>query len=658
MDPLQTHLHKCKLNDKRYKKLTKIIEGMRDKSKTSEEMLWMFTDKCYGAEKDRKLAKMQARTFLLTLFGDIDLLKNKGPKYAVEKLLKSQKRQGATQYGERIVVETLSARKGKSENFIVQEHDFNSEAKIADHPMWTRKLDKYLVGPTLGVGGTATVKLAWNTKIGKKVALKILQSRYAFSAAKEIDILKELNHENIVRVYDCYDNVDWHGSITTVFAIEYANNGELIEYLMYTKKFEDDLARWFFRSLTKGMEYCHSQDVIHRDLKHDNCLLGENFVVKITDFGFATHYYKDQGMKMKTAIGTAQYAAPEILAAKSYTESVDIFSMGVMLFIALAGSQPWRKADPKSDRWFRMVHNKKWDEFFSYHKRSHAFTPEQKTILRGILEPKPENRWSLDEIQRCKWYKGKTLPQDEVESRLKQRKFEVDEKKFRDMQVRGVKSRRHFDIFSLPLAPVYFQPAPGQSFITNIRAKWAIEAIMDTIVILKGTIIEVKPEKFRVTFQFKKLVEDGYRYVEIVEDENHTVEELTEDTKEEIKKQDTKEERKKHKEKIIKKVAVRGSVQMWLVPGQNRALADLAKGKALIKEMEAEGKEIGEKEMAALEKTVPPIKNYAVFKAEGGGDTRYLFGQIYQDILLNLPAELIANDEYGHDEYGLDENKE
>merc|ERR1711920_742671 len=102
------------------------------------------------------------------------------------------------------------------------------------------------------------------------------------------------------------------------------------------------------------MEYCHSQNVIHRDLKHASCLLGENFVVKITDFGScATHYYMEEGMKMKTASGTGYYAAPEILAGKLYTESVDIFSMGVMLFIALVGIQPWRKADPKTDLWYR-----------------------------------------------------------------------------------------------------------------------------------------------------------------------------------------------------------------------------------------------------------------------------------------------------------------
>merc|ERR1719233_2616338 len=100
-----------------------------------------------------------------------------------------------------------------------------------------------------------------------------------------------------------------------VLAIEYARNGDLIDYVVYTPRFDDKLARWFFSSLVEGVEYCHSKNVIHRDLKLDNCLLSKDFVLKISDFGFATYYDRDL---MVTPIGTAQYAAPEILEGKKY----------------------------------------------------------------------------------------------------------------------------------------------------------------------------------------------------------------------------------------------------------------------------------------------------------------------------------------------------
>merc|ERR1719228_2836250 len=110
---------------------------------------------------------------------------------------------------------------------------------------------------------------------------------------------------------------------------------------------------------------------------------------------------------MKSMKGTPQYAAPEILRKEKYGKSVDIFSMGVMLFIALAGSQPWRMANPHADRWYKMVHTGKWKEFFKYHKRSHDFSRDQKEILMGILQPEPKSRWTLEEIRRCKWSNGK-----------------------------------------------------------------------------------------------------------------------------------------------------------------------------------------------------------------------------------------------------------
>jgi len=650
MDPLlATHLDRCKLNEKRYRRLTKILKDMRDRAKDTDQLVDLFTTKCYGAEKDRNLAKLQASTFLEALFGNINRIMDLGPEGAmdefVEKIRDRGREKASIKYGKAIIVDDL--KKGRSVDFSAHLHE-TTEAKMATHPMWTRKLDKYLVGPTLGVGGTAKVKLAWDTEKNRKVALKILQPKYAFSAQKEIDILKKLDHKNVVRVYDCYDNVMWNKEErTTVFAIEYANQGELIEYLMYTSKFEDDLARWFFQSLTEGMDYCHSQNVIHRDLKHDNCLLGENFVVKITDFGFATHYYKEEGTKMKTAIGTAQYAAPEILAGKKYTESVDIFSMGVMLFIALVGSQPWRKADPRSDRWYKMIDQGKWSNFFNYHKRSHEFTDDQKTILKGILEPNPKERWTLERLKRCNWYRGKTLSQDEVAMRLTKRKATVDDKKFRAMRPPVNKNKRDADIFAKRLPLVYFRPATGLSFVTDTKAEWALEAIADAIHALNGKVTETNVDNFKLSFYVCKLVFTGKKDKETGDRETD-------------------------------KVKVSGSVRMWTKPGQEEALKELAMymeaSKSKTKKDEAAANDKDEKDYSSAKEQnkpqkasesfnkseeneeekirerskddikIPPIKSYAIFMAECSGEARILFSQVYSDILKQLPADIVFKD--------------
>jgi len=639
MDPLLLkHLIQCQLDEKRYQKLTKVLNSLKAKSSGADELLDLFARKCYGAEPDRQLAKLQAQTFLEALFGNVESIMDYGPEGAIKLILSDYRRHesdnGKSSRKPSKPIYVVRLKKGKSPKFCGQLHDFVDDAKIADHPMWTKKLSNYLIGPILGVGGTAEVKLGYDAVTKKEVALKIMKPKFAYSAAQEINILKKLNHKNIIRVYDCYDNVILTDCRkTTVFAIEYANQGELIEYLMYTSKFENDLARWFFQSLTEGMEYCHSMNVIHRDLKHDNCLLGENFVVKITDFGFATHYYKEKGTLMKTAIGTTQYAAPEVLAGKRYNEKVDIFSMGVMLFICLAGSQPWRKADPNSDRWYRMVHANKWDKFFAYHTRSHKFTEDQKTILKGILAPEADNRWSINEIKRCMWYKGK-LSQNEVEMRLKKRKMKVDETKFRAMTPGDNEVRRAFDIFSSRLPLVYFRPPSPLSFVTDKKAEWVLEDISNVIISLKGVITKDEPEKFKLSFFVKKFVDTGF-----------------------------KDQKKK---KIFDKVRIDASVQMWTMPGQGEALSERDKETAALLASNDNATIVGaekisisqssdkESNSAKIAKKIPKIKSYAIFMAECSGEPRLLFPDVYSDILTRLPAGTISK-EYLQD---LDERKE
>merc|ERR1719410_1362535 len=105
-------------------------------------------------------------------------------------------------------------------------------------------------------------------------------------------------------------------------------------------------------------------------MKHDNCLLGQGYELKITDFGYSKRC--DLSKEMQTRIGTTQYAAPEVLSGKKYNALVDIFSLGVMLFVALSGTQPWRQAT-KKDKWYIMAYKGKWDDFWNYHTRKHTF---------------------------------------------------------------------------------------------------------------------------------------------------------------------------------------------------------------------------------------------------------------------------------------------
>lgn len=573
-----------------------------------DELVTEFANKCYAQEEDRTLAKLHAQTFIDALFGNVANVLEYGPEMAVGRTLNAQRPKFHQPRNQKSCVVNAEVR--TSPKFIALLHDLDCK-DIGKHHMWTKKLEHYLVGPTLGVGGTAKVKLGYNTLTKTKVAMKILKPKHAASAKKEINILKKLNHKNVVRVYDCFTDVSWNKQKTTVFSIEYASQGDLIEYLMYTSKFEDDLARWFFSSLTEGVEYCHEQKIIHRDLKHDNCLLGDNFELKITDFGFATLWKDDF---MKTAIGTEQYAAPEIIKGEKYTDAVDIFSMGVMLFIALAASWPWRKASARSDQRYRMARAGEWDKFFKYHERSHKFTTDQKVILRGLLEHNPTNRWKIKDIQSSKWFNGSTLPQKEVAARLKERKRKVDIKKYRAMRQGGKVTRRGGEIFTHGLPWVYFQPIPRLSFVTDERPEWVLEHIANVISDLKGDVTKWDKKKYKLTFFVTKLIETG-RYIN-----------------------------KATKKKEYEKVRVCASAQMWTLPGQEQgeqALADLEK---VVSETTENKNSMVEELDEAVTKNTPTRKSIAVFRAEGGGLAKYLFPEIYSDILLALPADLICTE--------------
>jgi len=592
---LEKHLRRCKLTVKSYEKLITKVNALLPTCESRDEFMVKFANKCYRKEPDRKLAMRQAKGFLESLCGNIDTLISEGPEVAIEIFLKSKTKNI-------IQVERISHKSSPSTSYLLEPED---EKAIENHPMWTERLKHYLVGPTLGKGGTSVVKLALDKNTNKKVAMKILKPKFAKTAKKELKILRELDHKNIVKVYDWFDHVIWDKKETSVFALEYAEHGELTDYLMYTSKFEGKLARWFFVSLTRAVKYCHEMNIVHRDLKLDNCLLGKNFVLKITDFGFAKHYY--DGL-MKTSLGTAQYAAPEVLKGEKYANNVDFFSMGVMLFMALACSPPWRFAKEASDRRFRMVCAGKWEEFFEYHSErlKHRFYEDEKTILMGLLQPDPDKRWTIRDIKQCIWYNRRSYDQREVAEKLQWRKRTVDEKKRTVMKLGGREARRSVSIFSQKLPHVYFQPPPPLSFVTLENPAWVLEYIVNAVNDIKGTIEIFDKENFKLNFHVNKFVDSGMLD-------------------------------KKTKKKRFVPVQVPASVQIWTLPGQHKVLDQRTKILAAFSESK---NKMSDEQKNSIEKSSPPIKSIVVFRSEGDSESKYLFPNIYSDILLNLPAEI------------------
>ena len=122
---------------------------------------------------------------------------------------------------------------------------------------------------------------------------------------REIHILKQIRHPNIVQLYDIVETKNILFLIT-----EYISKGELFDHIVSKQRLPEEEACKFFQEIISGIEYLHKLSVTHRDLKPENLLLDFNDSLKIIDFGLSNTYR--QGESLKTACGSPCYAAPEV----------------------------------------------------------------------------------------------------------------------------------------------------------------------------------------------------------------------------------------------------------------------------------------------------------------------------------------------------------
>jgi calcium-dependent protein kinase len=151
----------------------------------------------------------------------------------------------------------------------------------------------------------------------------------------EIDILKNLDHPNILKLYEVYEDKQ-----NIYLVTEFCSGGELFDEIIAKGRFEEHEAAFIMKQLFSAIAYCHSKNVCHRDLKPENILLDANDKrsIKLIDFGTSQVYTDEE--KMEVVIGTSYYIAPEVLAGK-YTEKCDMWSLGVILYILLSGQPPF-----------------------------------------------------------------------------------------------------------------------------------------------------------------------------------------------------------------------------------------------------------------------------------------------------------------------------
>lgn len=263
-----------------------------------------------------------------------------------------------------------------------------------------KKVGQYEIGKTLGEGTFGKVKYAVHTVTGEAVAIKVLdkdkiqKQNMGAQIKKEISIMKMIKHPNVVGLKEVLAS-----SHKIFIVLELITGGELFDEIVAAGRFEENVARMYFKQLCAGVSYCHSQGVSHRDLKPENLLLDSAGQLKISDFGLSALTRGDSNQShvelLHTTCGTPNYVAPEVLADNGYDgPAADTWSIGVILFVLLAGWLPFD--EPTMSALFRKIGRAEYTH-------PQWFSVEVRDLIDSILVVNPEERLTIADIMKHPW---------------------------------------------------------------------------------------------------------------------------------------------------------------------------------------------------------------------------------------------------------------
>ncbi|OXB58489.1 hypothetical protein ASZ78_009054 [Callipepla squamata] len=213
---------------------------------------------------------------------------------------------------------------------------------------------KYDIKALIGRGSFSRVVRVEHKATKQPYAIKMIETKYREGrevCESELSVLRRVRHTNIIQLIEVFETQD-----RVYMVMELATGGELFDRIIAKGSFTERDATRVLQMVLDGVRYLHTLGITHRDLKPENLLYyhpGTDSKIMITDFGLASARKKGDDCLMKTTCGTPEYIAPEILVRKPYTNSVDMWALGVISYILLSGTMPFE--DDNRTRLYRQI---------------------------------------------------------------------------------------------------------------------------------------------------------------------------------------------------------------------------------------------------------------------------------------------------------------
>ncbi|XP_069078158.1 death-associated protein kinase 2 isoform X1 [Pleurodeles waltl] len=264
--------------------------------------------------------------------------------------------------------------------------------------------DLYEIGEELGSGQFAIVKKCKEKNTGMDYAAKFIKKRQSRVSRRgvrreeierEVNILQQIQHPNIVTLHDVYEN-----RTDVVLILELVSGGELFDFLAQKESLSEEEATRFIKQILDGVNYLHTKKIAHFDLKPENIMLLDKNIpiphIKLIDFGLA-HKIED-GVEFKNIFGTPEFVAPEIINYEPLGLPADLWSIGVITYILLSGASPFL-GDTKQETLANItaVSYEFDEEFFS------NTSDLAKDFIRKLLVKDTRKRLSIKEALSHPW---------------------------------------------------------------------------------------------------------------------------------------------------------------------------------------------------------------------------------------------------------------